>query len=49
MLRSMTTTLPERRMRLRQSITPFLTFFEGPFARLNLEPDIATGARSAAG
>ena len=40
----MTTTLPERRVRLRQSITPFLTFFEGPFARLNLEPDIANFA-----
>jgi len=40
----MTTTLPERRVRLRQSITPFLTFFEGPFARLNREPDIANFA-----
>jgi aspartate aminotransferase len=40
----MTTTLPERRARLRASITPFLGFFEGPFARLNSEPDIANFA-----
>jgi aspartate aminotransferase len=40
----MTTTLPERRARLRASITPFLSFFEGPFARLNSEPDIANFA-----
>jgi aspartate aminotransferase len=37
-------TRSERRARLRQSVTPFLGFFEGPFARLNLEPDIANFA-----
>lgn len=41
----MTTTAPtNRRARLRQSVAPFLSFFEGPFARLNLEPDVANFA-----
>ncbi|HEX6129673.1 MAG TPA: aminotransferase class I/II-fold pyridoxal phosphate-dependent enzyme [Candidatus Limnocylindria bacterium] len=41
----MTTTAPtDRRARLRQSVAPFLSFFEGPFARLNLEPDVANFA-----
>jgi aspartate aminotransferase len=33
-----------RRARLRASITPFLSFFDGPFARLNLEADVANFA-----
>ncbi len=41
----MTTTHPSRqRARLRESIAPFLTFFSGPFDRLNLEPDVANFA-----
>jgi aspartate aminotransferase len=42
----MTSTLPttERRARLRASIAPFLRFFNGPFARLNLDPDVANFA-----
>ena len=41
----MTTTRPSRqRARLRESIAPFLTFFSGPFDRLNLEPDVANFA-----
>ena len=45
MLRRMTTTAPtDRRARLRQSVAPFLAFFEGPFARLNLEADVANFA-----
>jgi aspartate aminotransferase len=39
----MTTAAP-RADRVRQSIAPFLTFFSGPFDRLNLEPDIANFA-----
>ena len=33
-----------RRARMRASIAPFLSFFSGPFARLNLEPDVANFA-----
>jgi len=33
-----------RRLRQARSIAPFLAFFEGPFASLNLEPDIANFA-----
>jgi aspartate aminotransferase len=44
MLTRMTITRSERRARLRQSVAPFLSFFEGPFARLNLEPDVANFA-----
>lgn len=36
-------TLP-RRARMRASIAPFLSFFNGPFARLNLEPGVANFA-----
>ncbi|HEX3219856.1 MAG TPA: aminotransferase class I/II-fold pyridoxal phosphate-dependent enzyme [Candidatus Limnocylindria bacterium] len=32
------------RDRLRQSVAPFLSFFNGPFAQLNLEPDVANFA-----
>src|SRR6266540_4029720 len=32
------------RGRLRESVAPFLAFFSGPFARLNLEPDVANFA-----
>lgn len=32
------------RQRLRESAAPFLTFFSGPFSKLNLEPDIANFA-----
>jgi aspartate aminotransferase len=37
-------TRSERRARMRQSISPFLGFFQGPFERLNLEPDVANFA-----
>ena len=40
----MTTSTTRHRDRLRQSVAPFLSFFGGPFARLNLEPDIANFA-----
>lgn len=41
----MTATLPtEHRARLRASIAPFLRFFNGPFARLNLDPEVANFA-----
>jgi aspartate aminotransferase len=33
-----------QRDRLRQSVAPFLAFFNGPFAQLNLEPDVANFA-----
>ncbi len=33
-----------RRARMRASIAPFLSFFSGSFARLNLEPDVANFA-----
>jgi len=39
-----TTVAAERRARLRASIAPFLSFFSGPFARLNEEPDVANFA-----
>ena len=29
---------------MRDSIAPFLSFFNGPFARLNTEPDVANFA-----
>jgi aspartate aminotransferase len=32
------------RDRLRQSVAPFLAFFNGPFSQLNLEPDVANFA-----
>jgi aspartate aminotransferase len=35
---------PTRRDRMRQSIAPFLSFFNGPFASLNLETDVANFA-----
>jgi aspartate aminotransferase len=35
---------PTRRERMRASVTPFLSFFNGPFSRLNLEPDVANFA-----
>ncbi|MBA2266295.1 MAG: aminotransferase class I/II-fold pyridoxal phosphate-dependent enzyme [Chloroflexi bacterium] len=40
----MTTSTTRRRDRLHQSIAPFLSFFSGPFARLNQEPDVANFA-----
>ncbi|MGH2454887.1 MAG: aminotransferase class I/II-fold pyridoxal phosphate-dependent enzyme [Candidatus Limnocylindria bacterium] len=42
----MTTATPgtDRRERLRHSIAPFMSFFSGPFARLNLEADVANFA-----
>lgn len=33
-----------QRDRLRQSVAPFLSFFNGPFSQLNLEPDVANFA-----
>ena len=39
----MTTTAPSAD-RLRESIAPFMSFFSGPFAELNLEPDVANFA-----
>ena len=39
----MTTVVPQRD-RLEQSIAPFLSFFSGPFSRLNSEPDVANFA-----
>jgi aspartate aminotransferase len=33
-----------QRERLRQSVAPFLAFFNGPFSQLNLEPDVANFA-----
>ncbi len=40
----MSTVAPSQRERLRQSVAPFLSFFSGPFARLNTDPDIANFA-----
>ena len=40
----MTTSVTRHRDRLHQSLAPFLSFFSGPFARLNLEPDVANFA-----
>ena len=40
----MATTVTRQRDRIRQSVAPFMSFFNGPFARLNLEPDIANFA-----
>jgi aspartate aminotransferase len=35
---------PTRRERMRASVAPFLSFFNGPFSRLNLEPGVANFA-----
>ena len=35
---------PTRRERMRASVAPFLSFFNGPFSRLNQEPDVANFA-----
>jgi aspartate aminotransferase len=40
----MTTSATRHRDRLHQSVAPFLSFFGGPFAQLNLEPDVANFA-----
>ena len=40
----MTTSVTRHRDRLRQSVAPFLSFFGGPFAQLNQEPDVANFA-----
>jgi len=40
----LTTAAASHRDRLRASVAPFLTFFSGPFAQLNLEPDVANFA-----
>ena len=40
----MTTSATRQRDRLHQSVAPFLSFFGGPFAQLNLEPDVANFA-----
>ena len=40
----MTASTTRQRDRLHQSIAPFLSFFSGPFSRLNREPDIANFA-----
>ena len=40
----MTASATRHRDRLHQSIAPFLSFFSGPFSRLNREPDIANFA-----
>jgi aspartate aminotransferase len=40
----MDTTFPRHRDRLRQSVAPFLSFFSGPFSKLNADPDIANFA-----
>jgi aspartate aminotransferase len=40
----MTTTAARQRDRLRQSVAPFLSFFSGPFAQLNHEPNVANFA-----
>jgi aspartate aminotransferase len=39
-----TTAIPRLRDRLRESTVPFVSFFNGPFSRLNLEPDVANFA-----
>jgi aspartate aminotransferase len=38
------TTAPATADRIRQSVAPFLSFFTGPFARLNTRPDVANFA-----
>jgi aspartate aminotransferase len=38
------TVVTSQRERLRQTMAPFLSFFTGPFARLNTQPDIANFA-----
>ena len=40
----MTVEMTTRRQRMRDSIAPFLAFFNGPFASLNAEPDVANFA-----
>lgn len=39
-----TTTGPSQRQRLRDSVAGFIAFFNGPFAQLNREPDVANFA-----
>jgi aspartate aminotransferase len=39
-----TTATARLRDRMRESIVPFLSFFSGPFSRLNLDPDVANFA-----
>jgi aspartate aminotransferase len=39
-----TTDTPRLRDRLRASVAPFLSFYGGPFAQLNLEPDVSNFA-----
>jgi aspartate aminotransferase len=38
------TVVATRSQRMRQSVAPFLSFFGGPFSRLNTEPDVANFA-----
>ncbi len=40
----MTTTATRRIDRLRASIAPFMAFFDGPFSRLNANPEVANFA-----
>ena len=40
----MTTSVTRHRDRLRQSVAPFLSFFSGPYSRLNRDPDISNFA-----
>jgi aspartate aminotransferase len=40
----MTTIAPSQRQRMRDSVAPFLSFFTGPFSRLNGDPDVANFA-----
>ena len=40
----MTTAAPSLRERIRASVAPFMQFFTGPFAELNLEPDVSNFA-----
>ena len=40
----MTTSATRQRDRLRQSVAPFLSFFSGPYSRLNRDPDISNFA-----
>jgi aspartate aminotransferase len=40
----MTIETSTRRQRMRQSVAPFLSFFNGPFASLNTQPDVANFA-----
>jgi aspartate aminotransferase len=40
----MTTSITRHRDRLRRSVAPFLSFFSGPYSRLNRDPDISNFA-----